>query len=70
MEILKPAAAGTLESSDAQVTVEPGENPLEKMDKQGLYLSQHLHYIVYALAGILLLSAVIAQPSISLLAES
>ncbi len=25
MEILKPAAAGTLESSDAQVTVEPGE---------------------------------------------
>ena len=39
--------------------------PLEKMDKQGLYLSQHLHYIVYALAGILLLSAVIAQPSVS-----
>jgi citrate lyase subunit gamma (acyl carrier protein) len=25
MEILKPAVAGTLESSDAQVTVEPGE---------------------------------------------
>jgi len=25
MEILKPAMAGTLESSDAQVTVEPGE---------------------------------------------
>lgn len=25
MEILKPAAAGTLESSDAMVTVEPGE---------------------------------------------
>lgn len=25
MEIRKPAAAGTLESSDAQVTVEPGE---------------------------------------------
>lgn len=25
MEILKPATAGTLESSDAQVTVEPGE---------------------------------------------
>ena len=25
MEILKPAVAGTLESSDAQITVEPGE---------------------------------------------
>ncbi len=25
MEILKPAIAGTLESSDAQVTIEPGE---------------------------------------------
>lgn len=29
MDILKPAAAGTLESSDAQVTVEPGENGVE-----------------------------------------
>lgn len=29
MEILKPAAAGTLESSDAQVTVEPGCGSLE-----------------------------------------
>lgn len=29
MEILKPAAAGTLESSDAQVTVEPGGNGVE-----------------------------------------
>ena len=29
MEILKPAIAGTLESSDAQVTVEPGENGIE-----------------------------------------
>ena len=29
MEILKPAAAGTLESSDAQVTVEPGEGGIE-----------------------------------------
>ena len=29
MEILKPAVAGTLESSDAQVTVEPGENGIE-----------------------------------------
>ncbi|MDD3362301.1 MAG: citrate lyase acyl carrier protein [Hespellia sp.] len=29
MEILKPAAAGTLESSDAMVTVEPGEEGIE-----------------------------------------
>ena len=29
MEILKPAIAGTLESSDAQVTVEPGERGIE-----------------------------------------
>ena len=29
MNILKPAVAGTLESSDAQVTVEPGEGSLE-----------------------------------------
>ena len=29
MEILKPAIAGTLESSDAQVTVEPGEGGIE-----------------------------------------
>ncbi len=29
MEILKPAAAGTLESSDAQVTVEPGDGKIE-----------------------------------------
>ena len=29
MEILKPALAGTLESSDAQVTVEPGEGKIE-----------------------------------------
>ena len=29
MEILKPAAAGTLESSDAQVTVEPWESGVE-----------------------------------------
>ena len=29
MEILKPAMAGTLESSDAQVTVEPGTNGIE-----------------------------------------
>ena len=29
MKILKPAMAGTLESSDAQVTVEPGEGTLD-----------------------------------------
>lgn len=29
MEILKPAMAGTLESSDAQVTVEPGDGRVE-----------------------------------------
>ena len=29
MEILKPAIAGTLESSDAQVTVEPGGRGIE-----------------------------------------
>lgn len=29
MQILKPAVAGTLESSDAQVTVEPGEGTIE-----------------------------------------
>ena len=29
MNILKPAVAGTLESSDAQVTVEPGDGSLE-----------------------------------------
>lgn len=29
MEILKPAMAGTLESSDAQITVEPGEGKIE-----------------------------------------
>ena len=29
MEILKTAIAGTLESSDAQVTVEPGEQGIE-----------------------------------------
>ena len=29
MEILKSAAAGTLESSDAMVTVEPGENGIQ-----------------------------------------
>ena len=29
MEILKPSVAGTLESSDAMITVEPGENGIE-----------------------------------------
>lgn len=29
MVVLKPAIAGTLESSDAQITVEPGNNGIE-----------------------------------------
>lgn len=29
MEIVQPAMAGTLESSDCQVTVEPGNNGIE-----------------------------------------
>lgn len=29
MDIIKPAIAGTLESSDAQVTVEPGDGAIE-----------------------------------------
>ena len=29
MEILKPAIAGTMESSDAQVTIEPGTAGIE-----------------------------------------
>ncbi len=29
MEILKPAMAGTLKSSDAQVTVEPGDGKIQ-----------------------------------------
>lgn len=29
MDILKPSVAGTLESSDAMVTVEPGENGID-----------------------------------------
>lgn len=29
MELIKPAIAGTLESSDCQVTVEPGEGTVE-----------------------------------------
>lgn len=29
MEVLKPAAAGTLESSDAQVMIEPGDGGIE-----------------------------------------
>lgn len=29
MEILKPSVAGTLESSDAMITVEPGEGSIE-----------------------------------------
>ena len=34
MEILKTAMAGTLESSDAQVTVEPGDNGIELIDRE------------------------------------
>ena len=34
MEILKTAMAGTLESSDAQVTVEPGDNGIELMHRE------------------------------------
>lgn len=41
--------------------------PLEKIEKRGAYLSHHLHYAVFFLAGLLLLSAVIAQPGPSLL---
>lgn len=40
MEILKPAIAGTLESSDAQVTVEPGAGELT-LDIQSSVLNQY-----------------------------
>ena len=40
MEILKPAMAGTLESSDAQVTVEPGENGIE-LNLQSSVMNQY-----------------------------
>ena len=40
MEILKPAMAGTLESSDAQVTVEPGEGEIE-LNLQSSVMNQY-----------------------------
>ena len=36
MKILKPAMAGTLESSDVQVMVEPGENGIELQMKSSV----------------------------------
>ena len=40
MKIQKPAVAGTLESSDAQVTVEPGEGGLE-LDLSSSVMNQY-----------------------------
>ena len=40
MEIMRPATAGTLESSDAQVTVEPGEGRLE-LDLSSSVMNQY-----------------------------
>lgn len=40
MEILKSAVAGTLESSDAQVTVEPGGSGIE-LDLQSSVMNQY-----------------------------
>ncbi len=40
MEILKPAMAGTLESSDAQVTVEPGASGIE-LNLQSSVMNQY-----------------------------
>ena len=40
MEILKPAMAGTLESSDAQVTVEPAEGGIE-LNLQSSVMNQY-----------------------------
>lgn len=37
MNILKPAVAGTLESSDCQVTVEPGEGKIELQIKSSVF---------------------------------
>lgn len=36
MVIAKPAMAGTLESSDAQVTVEPGTDGIELTDRKSV----------------------------------
>ena len=40
LKIQKPAVAGTLESSDAQVTVEPGEGSLE-LDMSSSVMNQY-----------------------------
>ena len=40
MKVMKPAVAGTLESSDAQVTVEPGAGELT-LDIQSSVLNQY-----------------------------
>ena len=40
MEILKPAMSGTLESSDAQVTVEPGDGSV-KLSLQSSVMNQY-----------------------------
>ena len=40
MEIMRPATAGTLESSDVQVTVEPGEGSLE-LDLSSSVMNQY-----------------------------
>ncbi|MGN0403709.1 MAG: citrate lyase acyl carrier protein [Bariatricus sp.] len=40
MEIKKPAVAGTLESSDCQVTIEPGEGKIE-FELQSAVINQY-----------------------------
>ena len=40
MKVMKPAVAGTLESSDAQVTVEPGNQGIQ-LDIQSSVLNQY-----------------------------
>ena len=51
MEITKAGMAGTLESSDAQVTVEPGEGKIDNMLKmltdQGYQKEQHDGFSAY-----------------------
>lgn len=44
MEIKKPAVAGTLESSDCQVTVEPGEGTIE-FELDSVVINQYGHQI-------------------------
>lgn len=44
MEIKKPAVAGTLESSDCQVTVEPGEGNIE-FELDSVVINQYGHQI-------------------------